>query len=28
MFDNTDVYDQVADLLGDDPAGRIELEED
>lgn len=28
MFDNADVYDQVADLLEDDPAGLIELEEE
>lgn len=28
MFDNAEVYDQVADLLEDDPAGLIELEED
>ena len=28
MFDNADVYDQVADLLEDDPAGSIELEEE
>jgi hypothetical protein len=27
MFDNADVYDQVADLLEDDPAGFLELEE-
>lgn len=28
MFDNADVYDQVADLLKNDPAGFIELEEE
>ena len=28
MFDNADVYDQVADLLEDDPAGLIELEKE
>ncbi len=28
MFDNADVYDQVADLLEEDPTGLIELEED
>ena len=28
MFDNADVYDQVADLLEDDPAGLIELDEE
>jgi len=28
MLDNADVYDQVADLLEDDPAGLIELEEE
>jgi len=28
MFNNADVYDQVADLLVDDPAGLIELEEE
>jgi hypothetical protein len=27
MFDNADVYDQVADLLEEDPAGFLELEE-
>ncbi len=27
MLDNADVYDQVADLLKDDPAGFLELEE-
>jgi hypothetical protein len=27
MFDNADVYDQVAELLEDDPAGFLELEE-
>ena len=27
MFDNADVYDQVADLLEDDPGGFLELEE-
>ena len=26
MFDNADVYDQVADLLEEDPAGFLELE--
>ena len=28
MCDNADVYDQVADLLEDDPSGVIELEEE
>ena len=28
MRDNADVYEQVAALLGDDPDGRIELEDD
>ena len=28
MFDNADVYEHVADLLEEDPAGQIELEED
>lgn len=28
MFDNADVYEQVADLLEQDPAGLVELEED
>lgn len=28
MFDNADVYDQVADLLEQDPAGQVELEEE
>ena len=28
MFDNADVYDQVADLLEDDPIGLIGLEEE
>lgn len=28
MFDNADVYDQVADLLKEDPMGTIDVEED
>lgn len=28
MFDNADVYEQVADLLEDNPNGLLELEED
>jgi len=28
MFDNADVYEEVAQLLEDDPEGLIELEED
>ena len=28
MNDNADVYEQVADLLSEDPLGHIELEED
>ena len=28
MFDNAEVYERVADLLEDDPAGLIELKED
>jgi len=28
MFDNADVYEQVADLLEEDPSGVLELEEE